>query len=81
MMDDKGLMDMSLRPEDAVNRIGTLRRDKSCKAGHHGRYTSTMEEKAGMMGHLLVSPTYSMYNSAVKGCNYFVADDEAVSRF
>ncbi|XP_001601020.3 high-affinity choline transporter 1 [Nasonia vitripennis] len=73
-----------LRPEDAATRLTTLRRDKSCKAAHHGtmsRYSSSMDEKGGLMGHLLVSPTYSMYNSAVKSCNYFVADDEAVSRF
>jgi hypothetical protein len=63
-------------------RMMTLRRDKGCKSGHFGaRYSACVDEKGSLVGHLLVSPTYSMYNSTVKSCNYFVGDDEAVSRF
>ncbi|XP_011499573.1 PREDICTED: high-affinity choline transporter 1-like [Ceratosolen solmsi marchali] len=67
---------------EADGRVMTLRRDKGYKSNHHGaRYSACVDEKGSLVGHLLVSPTYSMYNSTIKGCNYFVGDDEAVSRF
>ena len=71
---------------DTANRLATLRRGRSCRSEHHGtiaRHSSYLDDKSvSLVGHLLVSPTYGMYNSAVKGgYDYFLSNDEAVSRF
>lgn len=48
-----------------------------------GRHSSvTNDSELGNASSMVVcSPTYGMYNSTAKSSNYFVADDEAVSRF
>ncbi|KAJ8675738.1 hypothetical protein QAD02_011524, partial [Eretmocerus hayati] len=89
IIDERGLLqDNQLRPYYDDGGYGgpprmatTLRRsDKGCRP--HTRYSSYIDDKhTGLMGHMLVSPTYSMYNSALRSTNSFGADDEAVSRF
>lgn len=67
---------MPLRPEDC--RLTLIKRDN--KANLIARHSSVVDEKSLGEG-IVVSPTYKMYASTGKGCNYFVAEDEAVSRF
>ncbi|XP_015521804.1 high affinity choline transporter 1 [Neodiprion lecontei] len=67
---------MPLRPEDC--RLTLIKRDN--KAGAIVRHSSVVDEKDSGEG-LVVSPTYKMYASTGKTGNYFVTDDEAVSRF
>uniref|UniRef100_A0ABD2XBT3 High-affinity choline transporter 1 n=1 Tax=Trichogramma kaykai TaxID=54128 RepID=A0ABD2XBT3_9HYME len=87
----------SCQAVDAAARLhATLRRDnRNCKSmihhgtmgrSHHatGSTGNYLDDKSvSLVGHLLVSPTYGMYNSAVKtgSYDYFVGNDEAVSRF
>ncbi|XP_025075794.1 high-affinity choline transporter 1-like isoform X3 [Pogonomyrmex barbatus] len=70
---------MPLRPEDC--RMTLARKDK--RLATIGRHSSmTNETELSNTSSLIVcSPTYSMYSSAAKSSNYFVTDDEAVSRF
>ncbi|XP_015590322.1 high-affinity choline transporter 1 [Cephus cinctus] len=68
---------MPLRSEDC--RLTLVKREK--KPSGIVRHSSVADEKGlGGCG-IVISPTYSMYGSTIKNCNYFVADDEAVSRF
>lgn len=48
-----------------------------------GRHSSVTNETelSNTNSMIVCSPTYSMYSSAAKSSNYFVTDDEAVSRF
>ena len=79
VMDEKGLIESGLmRPDDCPRMTMTLRREK--RPYPMTRHLSVIDDK-GYFGPILVSPTYSMYNSSVKSCNYFVGDDEAISRF
>ncbi|KAI4484764.1 hypothetical protein M0804_007330 [Polistes exclamans] len=72
---------MPLRPEDC--RMTLVKKDK--RTGTIARHSSVTNEKelggCTTTGVVICSPTYSMYGSAVKNSNYFVTDDEAVSRF
>lgn len=70
---------MPLRPEDC--RMTLAKKDK--RLATIGRHSSmTTESEFGNTSSMVVcSPTYGMYNSAAKNSNYFVTDDEAVSRF
>ncbi|CAB0033200.1 unnamed protein product [Trichogramma brassicae] len=83
----------SCQAVDAAARLhATLRRDnRNCKSmihhgtmgrSHHttGSTGNYLDDKSvSLVGHLLVSPTYGMYNSAVKtgSYDYFVGNDEA----
>ncbi|XP_018307944.1 LOW QUALITY PROTEIN: high-affinity choline transporter 1 [Mycetomoellerius zeteki] len=69
---------MPLRPDDC--RMTLARKDK--RLATIGRHSSmTNETELSNTNSLIVSPTFSMYSSAAKSSNYFVTDDEAVSRF
>lgn len=70
---------MPLRPEDC--RMTLAKKDK--RLATIGRHSSmTNETELSNTSSLIVcSPTYGMYNSTAKSSNYFVTDDEAVSRF
>ncbi|XP_029173651.1 high-affinity choline transporter 1-like isoform X1 [Nylanderia fulva] len=70
---------MPLRPEDG--RMTLVKKDK--RLATIGRHSSmTNETELGNTSSMIVcSPTFSMYSSAAKSSNYFVTDDEAVSRF
>ncbi|XP_018370907.1 PREDICTED: high-affinity choline transporter 1-like isoform X2 [Trachymyrmex cornetzi] len=69
---------MPLRPDDC--RMTLARKDK--RLATIGRHSSmTNETELSNTSSLIVSPTFSMYSSAAKSSNYFVTDDEAVSRF
>ncbi|KAF7417738.1 hypothetical protein HZH68_000391 [Vespula germanica] len=72
---------MPLRPEDC--RMTLVKKDK--RTGTIARHSSVTNEKelsgCTTTGVVICSPSYSMYGSAVKNSNYFVTDDEAVSRF
>lgn len=69
---------MPLRPEDC--RMTLAKKDK--KLSTIGRHSSvTNDTELGTNNMIVCSPTYSMYNSTAKTSNYFVTDDEAVSRF
>ncbi|XP_018393534.1 PREDICTED: high affinity choline transporter 1-like [Cyphomyrmex costatus] len=69
---------MPLRPDDC--RMTLARKDK--RLATIGRHSSmTNETEFSNTSSLIVSPTFSMYSSAAKSSNYFVTDDEAVSRF
>lgn len=69
---------MPLRPEDCRM---TIKRDR--KSVCVSPYPPNVDDKMFNCSNIarLASPTYNMYGSAVKACNYYVADDEAVSRF
>ncbi|XP_048513592.1 high affinity choline transporter 1 [Athalia rosae] len=70
---------MPLRPEDC--RLTLIKRDNNKSNNLIGRHSSVVDEQ-GLLGEsIVVSPTYTMYASAGKTCNYLIADDEAVSRF
>lgn len=60
-----------------------VKKDK--RTGTIARHSSVTNEKelggCTTTGVVICSPSYSMYGSAVKNSNYFVTDDEAVSRF
>ncbi|XP_024886610.1 high-affinity choline transporter 1-like isoform X1 [Temnothorax curvispinosus] len=69
---------MPLRPEDC--RMTLARKDK--RLATIGRHSSMNEtELSSHTSSMIVSPTFSMYNTAAKSSNYFVTDDEAISRF
>lgn len=68
---------MPLRPDDC--RMTLARKDK--RLATIGRHSSMNETELNNTSSLIVSPTFSMYSSAAKSSNYFVTDDEAVSRF
>lgn len=68
---------MPLRPEDC--RMTLAKKDK--RLGTIGRHSSMNEAELSNPSSLIVSPTYSMYSSTAKSSNYFITDDEAVSRF
>ncbi|XP_033226153.1 high-affinity choline transporter 1-like [Belonocnema kinseyi] len=70
---------MPLRTEDCRMTLRKEKRPHSVMT----RYSSVMDEKSMHSSSFgpVISPTCGMYNSAVKSCNYFFADDEAVSRF
>ncbi|XP_078049934.1 high-affinity choline transporter 1 [Augochlora pura] len=71
---------MPLRPEDC--RMTLAKKDRrSSSIARHGSVTTEKELSGCTTGLVVCSPTYSMYSSAVKNSNYFVTDDEAVSRF
>ena len=50
-----------------------------------GRSQSLVTNESELIGNtssmIVCSPTFSMYGSTPKSSNYFVTDDEAVSRF
>ncbi|KAL6440542.1 hypothetical protein ACFW04_003209 [Cataglyphis niger] len=70
---------MPLRPEDC--RMSLAKKDKRLSTiGRHSSITNDTE-LSNTNSMIVCSPTYSMYNSAAKNSNYFVTDDEAVSRF
>ncbi|KAL0114476.1 hypothetical protein PUN28_011618 [Cardiocondyla obscurior] len=66
---------MPLRPECMT----LARKDK--RLATIGRHSSMNETELSNPSSLIVSPTFSMYSSTTKSSNYFVTDDEAVSRF
>ncbi|XP_020278897.1 high-affinity choline transporter 1-like [Pseudomyrmex gracilis] len=70
---------MPLRPEDC--RMTLAKKDKRLSTiGRHSSVTNETElDNTSSM--IVCSPTYSMYSSVAKSSNYFVTDDEAVSRF
>nr|XP_034191242.1 high-affinity choline transporter 1-like [Osmia lignaria] len=71
---------MPLRPEDC--RMTLVKKDRRTSTiSRHGSVTNEKELSGCSTGLVICSPTYSMYSSAVKNSNYFVTDDEAVSRF
>ncbi|KAG7202181.1 hypothetical protein KM043_015861 [Ampulex compressa] len=71
---------MPLRPEDCRMTLAKKERRTSTIARHSS--ITNEKELGGCATSLVVcSPTYNMYNSAVKNSNYFMTDDEAVSRF
>lgn len=71
---------MPLRPEDC--RMTLAKKDRRTSTiARHGSVTTEKELGGCTAGLVVCSPTYSMYSSAVKSSNYFVTDDEAVSRF
>ncbi|XP_043519711.1 high-affinity choline transporter 1-like isoform X1 [Frieseomelitta varia] len=71
---------MPLRPEDC--RMTLVKKDRRTSTiARHGSVTNEKELSGCTTGLVVCSPTYSMYSSAVKNSNYFVTDDEAVSRF
>ncbi|XP_015428452.1 PREDICTED: high affinity choline transporter 1-like [Dufourea novaeangliae] len=70
---------MPLRPEDC--RMTLVKKDRRSSIARHGSVTTEKELSGCTTGLVVCSPTYSMYSSAVKSSNYFVTDDEAVSRF
>ncbi|XP_053972095.1 high-affinity choline transporter 1-like [Hylaeus volcanicus] len=71
---------MPLRPEDC--RMTLAKRDRRTSTiVRHGSVTNEKELSGCTSGLVVCSPTYNMYSSAVKNSNYFVTDDEAVSRF
>ncbi|XP_076223759.1 high-affinity choline transporter 1 isoform X1 [Nomia melanderi] len=70
---------MPLRPEDC--RMTLVKKDRRSSIARHGSVTTEKELSGCTTGLVVCSPTYSMYSSAVKNSNYFVTDDEAVSRF
>lgn len=70
---------MPLRPDDC--RMTLAKKDKRLATiGRHSSLT-TESELASMSGTAVCSPTYGMYGTTAKNSNYFVTDDEAVSRF
>ncbi|XP_012538120.2 high affinity choline transporter 1 [Monomorium pharaonis] len=70
---------MPLRPEDG--RMTLARKDKRLATiGRHSSMNEAELSNPSSLSHL-VSPTFTMYSSAAKSSNYFVTDDEAVSRF
>ncbi|XP_017762201.1 PREDICTED: high-affinity choline transporter 1-like isoform X2 [Eufriesea mexicana] len=71
---------MPLRPEDC--RMTLAKKDRRTSTiARHGSVTNEKELSGCTTGLVVCSPTYNMYSSAVKNSNYFVTDDEAVSRF
>ncbi|XP_033309945.1 high-affinity choline transporter 1-like isoform X2 [Bombus bifarius] len=71
---------MPLRPEDC--RMTLAKKDRRTSTiARHGSVTTEKELSGCTTGLVVCSPTYNMYSSAVKNSNYFVTDDEAVSRF
>ncbi|XP_026296482.1 high-affinity choline transporter 1 isoform X2 [Apis mellifera] len=71
---------MPLRSEDC--RMTLVKKDRRTSTiARHGSMTNEKELSGCMTGLVVCSPTYNMYSSAVKNSNYFVTDDEAVSRF
>ncbi|XP_076162183.1 high-affinity choline transporter 1 isoform X2 [Ptiloglossa arizonensis] len=71
---------MPLRPEDC--RMTLAKKDRRTSTiARHGSVTNEKELGGCTTGLVVCSPTYNMYSSAVKNSNYFVTDDEAVSRF
>ncbi|XP_017880185.1 high-affinity choline transporter 1-like [Ceratina calcarata] len=71
---------MPLRPEDC--RMTLVKKDRRTSTiARHGSVTTEKELSGCTTGLVVCSPTYNMYSSAVKNSNYFVTDDEAVSRF
>ncbi|XP_076238645.1 high-affinity choline transporter 1 isoform X2 [Calliopsis andreniformis] len=71
---------MPLRPEDC--RMTLVKKDRRTSTiARHGSVTTEKELSGCTTGLVVCSPTYSMYSSTVKNSNYFVTDDEAVSRF
>ncbi|KAK0088463.1 hypothetical protein PV325_011992 [Microctonus aethiopoides] len=69
---------MPLRTEDC--RMTLLKKDRKPN-GNITRHASVADEKILCGRELVLSPTYSMYESATTASNYLVADDEAISRF
>ncbi|CAL7952154.1 unnamed protein product [Xylocopa violacea] len=71
---------MPLRPEDC--RMTLAKKDRRTSTiARHGSVTNEKELSGCTTGLVVCSPTYNMYSSAVKNSNYFMTDDEAVSRF
>ncbi|CAK9797346.1 High-affinity choline transporter 1 [Anthophora plagiata] len=71
---------MPLRPEDC--RMTLAKKDRRTSTiARHSSVTNEKELSGCTTGLVVCSPTYNMYSSAVKNSNYFVTDDEAVSRF
>ncbi|XP_076753581.1 high-affinity choline transporter 1 [Xylocopa sonorina] len=71
---------MPLRPEDC--RMTLAKKDRRTSTiARHGSVTNEKELSGCTAGLVVCSPTYNMYSSAVKNSNYFMTDDEAVSRF
>ncbi|XP_015119726.1 high-affinity choline transporter 1 [Diachasma alloeum] len=68
---------MPLRTDDCRM---TLKKEKKSN-GTIARHSSVADDKGFCGRGLVLSPTYSMYGSAVTSGNYFVSDDEAISRF
>ncbi|XP_026828262.1 high-affinity choline transporter 1-like isoform X1 [Ooceraea biroi] len=70
---------MPLRPEDC--RMTLAKKDRRLSLiGRHSSVTNETE-LGNTSAPIICSPTFGMYNSVAKSSNYFVADDEAVSRF
>ncbi|XP_072753649.1 high affinity choline transporter 1 isoform X2 [Anoplolepis gracilipes] len=71
---------MPLRPEDC--RMTLAKKDKRLATiGRHSSLTTNETELGNTSSMIVCSPTFSMYSSATKSSNYFVTEDEAVSRF
>lgn len=68
---------MPIRTDDC--KMTLVKKDKKIN-GNIARHSSVADEKNSCGRGLVLSPTYSMYGS-INPSNFFVADDEAVSRF